>query len=83
MISSHASGDHVAEAGPEVVGAGDVAGGLDDGGEPGQDVAREVPPGVELCCWVNQENQVCRDVADQITELNICRISVSLLSLTL
>ena len=73
MMSSQASGDHVPETGPEVVSAGDVADSLDDGGEPGQDVAGKMPPGVELSCGVNQEYQVGRDVADQIASQADCK----------
>ena len=38
--------NHLSEARPEVGCAGDITGGLDNGGQPGQDVAWEVEAGV-------------------------------------
>ena len=38
--------NHLSEARPKVGCAGDITCGLDNGGEPGQDVAREVEAGV-------------------------------------
>ena len=39
--------NHVSETRPEVCCAGNVTRGLDNGGEPGEDVAREVEAGVQ------------------------------------
>ena len=66
-MTSEAEGDYFLEACSEVVCTGNVAYGLDDGGEPGQNVAGEVPPGVELRRRVQQEDQVCRNIANQVT----------------
>ena len=46
-FSSEHSCNHVSETCPEVCCAGDVTRGLDNGGEPGEDVAREVEAGVQ------------------------------------
>ena len=46
FLSEH-SCNHVSETRPEVCCAGDVTRGLDNGGEPGEDVAREVEAGVQ------------------------------------
>ena len=46
-FSTHQLCNHLSEARPKVGCAGDIAGGLDNGGQPGQDVAREGEAGVE------------------------------------
>ena len=46
--------NHVSETRPEVCSAGDVTPSLDNGGEPGEDVAREVEAGVQAGPGIGQ-----------------------------
>ena len=53
-FSSEHSCNHVSETRPEVCCAGDITPGLDNGGEPGEDVAREVEAGVQAGPGIGQ-----------------------------
>ena len=59
--------NYVSETGPEVCCAGDVTRGLDNGREPGEDVAREVEAGVQT---TPQAVQCKPFVVNPLTRLN-------------
>ena len=60
--------DHLLETVSEVLGADDVADSLDNGGEPGEDVAGKMSRGVELSSGVNQKDQIGGDVTDEVAD---------------